>query len=115
MKRTLLIHPWAQKLRNGNPNPKSPTTEWWKELIGLFTDADWKVVQIGLVEEERVVEDEEDFKRGLYLKDLEKITLAADTFLCRFFLPTPCLEAGETWLCNFLPVRSCCFRTFREL
>lgn len=48
----IIISPWAQKLRNGNNNPKN--YPYWKELIQLINEP---IVQIGVDGEEKLVDD----------------------------------------------------------
>ena len=34
--KNIILHCEARKLRNGTPNPKAPSSEWWKSLIKLI-------------------------------------------------------------------------------
>lgn len=48
----IIISPWAQKLRNGENNPKN--YPYWKELISMI---DEPIVQVGVEGEEKLVDD----------------------------------------------------------
>lgn len=58
----IIISPYAQKLRNGNRNPKN--YPYWKELIELI---DEPIVQVGIEGEEQLVP---DFRKNLSLDEL---------------------------------------------
>ena len=79
----ILLHPYAQKLRNGLSNPK--TYPYWPQLIALL-DGEEPIIQVG-VEEEEGLPLVEDFRRGMRLKAIEsllrecKYWIAVDSFL----------------------------------
>ena len=43
----IVLSPWSRKMRNGKPNPKSPTLEWWKRLVELLRQEGYETTQIG--------------------------------------------------------------------
>jgi ADP-heptose:LPS heptosyltransferase len=49
----IIISPFAQKLRNGNLNPKNYPIEYWKELIKMI---DEPIIQVGVEGEEQLVD-----------------------------------------------------------
>jgi ADP-heptose:LPS heptosyltransferase len=42
----ILIHPFAQTMRNGMLNPKTPPTSWWQIVLAALKERD--VVQLGV-------------------------------------------------------------------
>lgn len=77
-----ILHPYAQKLRNGMPNPKNPPDGWWTALMQALRLTD--VVQVGVNGETPLVK---DFRAGLPLAEIERLVrgcdywLAVDSFL----------------------------------
>jgi hypothetical protein len=69
----IIISPWAQKLRNGENNPKN--YPWWPELIKLI---DEPIVQVGIKGEEQLVD---DFRTNLSLTDLKELILNCRTWI----------------------------------
>jgi len=68
----IVIHPHAQKMRNGMPNAKN--FPYWPQLITLL-DAD--VIQIG-VEGEEELPLVQDFRQGLKLKEVRALLEQCD-------------------------------------
>ena len=73
--RLILISPFAQRLRNSKPNPKSPTPDWWAAVL---KDLDLPVVQIGLAGEPALVP---DFRAGLSLGRITELVRACATWV----------------------------------
>jgi ADP-heptose:LPS heptosyltransferase len=71
----ILISPFAQKLRNWMPNPKSPTPEWWKSLLGLFNE---QIIQIGVTNEPQLVS---DFRQNLRLDQIKQLVLSCELWI----------------------------------
>jgi ADP-heptose:LPS heptosyltransferase len=69
----IIISPWAKKLRNGKNNPKN--YPWWKELVSLI---DEPIVQVGVDEEEQLVE---DFRKNLSITELETLINSSRTWI----------------------------------
>ena len=78
----IIISPWAQKLRNGQNNPKN--YPWWAELISLMGQ---HVVQVGVSGEQQLVD---DFRPDLSLDQLKillfqsKNWISVDSFFQHF-------------------------------
>lgn len=72
----ILISPFARKLRNGQPNPKNYC--YWKELILLIESTGEEIIQVGVDDEEQLVE---DFRKNLSLKELEKLVTECRTWI----------------------------------
>jgi len=62
MKNFILISPWSKILRDKSYNPKN--YPWWPDIIEDLKE-DWHIVQIGVTEEVKLVE---DFRINLPLK-----------------------------------------------
>jgi hypothetical protein len=75
----ILISPYSQKLRNGKNNAKN--YPYWNKLIALI---DEPIVQVGIEDEEQLVD---DFRKNLPLVDLRKLVqecriwISCDSFL----------------------------------
>jgi ADP-heptose:LPS heptosyltransferase len=69
----IIIAPYAQKLRNGQNNPKN--YPWWPELISLINEP---IVQVGVEGEEPLVE---DFRKNLSLDELKSLVLECRTWI----------------------------------
>jgi ADP-heptose:LPS heptosyltransferase len=69
----IIISPYARKLRDGRENPKN--YPYWKQLIGMI---DEPIVQIGLDDEEQLVE---DFRKNLSLEELKSLVLECRTWI----------------------------------
>lgn len=86
----ILISPFAQKLRNGMPNPKSPPLGWWRTLIGLL---DAPVVQIGVTGEPQLVA---DFRQNLPLDRIREAVRGCRTWISPdSFLPHLAHHVGK--------------------
>lgn len=78
----IVIHPFAQKLRNGQVNPK--TFPYWKSLLQLLGEKE--VIQLGVEGEDRIV-DKGNFKKNLPLREITKLLkecnywISIDSFL----------------------------------
>ena len=72
----IIIHPFSRKLRNGKLNPK--VYPHWNSLIKLLKSDNHTIVQVGEEGEEHLVDD----FRTLSLKELKKLILECDTFIC---------------------------------
>lgn len=87
----ILLHPYAQKMRNGMPNPKTPTVPWWAEVIKQLPAND--VVQIGVAGEYPLVP---DFREGLPLPALRKLISESDLWIAvDSFFPHLAHQAGK--------------------
>ena len=64
-KAMIIISPYAQKLPNGQENPKN--YPYWKELLQLITEP---VIQIGVEGEAQLVD---DFRKNLPFSELTKL------------------------------------------
>jgi ADP-heptose:LPS heptosyltransferase len=69
----IIIAPYAQKLRNGNNNPKN--YPWWPELISLIKEP---IVQVGVEGETQLVD---DFRKNLSLEELKSLVLECRTWI----------------------------------
>lgn len=69
----ILISPYAQKLRNGNQNPKNYPS--WPELISKI---DEEIVQVGIKGEVQLVD---DFRQNLSLSELSELILQCRTWI----------------------------------
>jgi hypothetical protein len=70
----IIIAPYAQKLRNGQNNPKN--YPWWPELISLIKYD--TIVQIGVEGETQLVE---DFRKNLSLEELKSLIFECRTWI----------------------------------
>lgn len=79
----IVIHCEAQKLRNGNQNPKNPGNVWWKKLIGLLQNEGHEIVQVGVPSDTHFVDD----FRTIPIKELKlllqecNVWISVDSFL----------------------------------
>lgn len=71
----LIIHPFAQKLRNDKENPKN--YPYWKELVEKIPKS-IHIVQIGLEGEHQLVD---DFRKGLPMAQLRQLIKECDTWI----------------------------------
>ena len=69
----IIIHPWAQKLRNNNMNAKN--YPYWNELITLIPD---QIIQIGIEGEEQLVP---IFKKKLSILELVSLIDECDAWI----------------------------------
>ncbi len=69
----IIIAPYAQKLRNGNNNPKN--YPWWPELISMINEP---IVQVGIEGEKQIVD---DFRKNLSLEELKSLVLECKTWI----------------------------------
>ena len=69
----IIIAPYAQKLRNGQNNPKN--YPWWPELISLINEP---IVQVGIEGETQLVD---DFRKNLSLTELESLVIECKTWI----------------------------------
>jgi ADP-heptose:LPS heptosyltransferase len=69
----IIIAPWAQRLRNEQPNPKN--YPWWPELIAQLH---YPIVQVGVDGEQQLVD---DFRKNLSLAELKNLILECDTWI----------------------------------
>jgi ADP-heptose:LPS heptosyltransferase len=69
----IIIAPYAQKLRNGQNNPKN--YPWWPELISLIKEP---IIQVGVESETQLVD---DFRKNLSIEDLTKLILECRTWI----------------------------------
>ena len=75
----ILIHPFSNKIKGGNPKDYP----YWKELIELLKDHE--LIQIGNMSDEKLVE---DFRGMMSAKDLAELLESCDTFIAiDSFLP----------------------------
>lgn len=78
----ILIHPFAQKMRNGLDNPKTPPAWWWPAFLAALREPD--VVQIGVPGEAALVP---DVRVNLPLRNIRALVrdcaywIAVDSFL----------------------------------
>jgi ADP-heptose:LPS heptosyltransferase len=69
----IIIAPYAQKLRNGQNNPKN--YPWWPELISMMNEP---IIQVGVESEIPLVD---DFRKNLSIEDLTKLILECRTWI----------------------------------
>jgi hypothetical protein len=69
----IIIAPYAQKLRNGNNNPKN--YPWWSELISMI---DEPIVQVGIGGETQLVN---DFRINLSIAELTDLIPKCRTWI----------------------------------
>jgi len=69
----IIIAPYAQKLRNGQNNPKN--YPWWSELLELIKEP---VIQVGVSDETPLVE---DFRKNLSLEELKTLVIECRTWI----------------------------------
>jgi len=69
----IIISPYSQKLRTGKLNPKN--YPYWKELIALINEP---IVQVGVEDEEQLVE---DFRKNLPLDELRQLIQTCRTWI----------------------------------
>lgn len=69
----LIIHPFAQKLKNGKENPKN--YPYWEELISLI---DEPIIQIGVEGEKQLVP---DFRKNLPIEELKGLLAQCRTWI----------------------------------
>jgi ADP-heptose:LPS heptosyltransferase len=69
----IIIAPYAQKLRNGQNNPKN--YPWWKQLIKMI---DEPIIQVGVDGEEQLVD---DFRKNLSLEELKPFVYDCRTWI----------------------------------
>lgn len=85
----ILLHPYAQKLLTGMPNPK--TYPWWQELLERLALQD--VVQIGVTGEVPLVA---DFRENLALPEIKRLVEICDWWLTiDSFLPHLAQHVGK--------------------
>jgi hypothetical protein len=72
----IVIAPYAQKLRNGNINPKN--YPYWSELVAQLQVAGFGVVQVGVHGEDPLVP---DFRKGLSLTKLSELVMECGTWI----------------------------------
>jgi ADP-heptose:LPS heptosyltransferase len=83
----IIIAPYAQKLRNGNNNPKN--YPWWPELISLINEP---IVQVGVQGETQLVD---DFRQNLSLNELKDLVLQ-----CRMWISVDSFFQHFCWDIN---------------
>jgi ADP-heptose:LPS heptosyltransferase len=69
----IIIAPYAQKLRNGQNNPKN--YPWWPELISMINEP---IIQVGIESETQLVD---DFRKNLSIEDLTNLVLECRTWI----------------------------------
>jgi ADP-heptose:LPS heptosyltransferase len=69
----IVISPYSKKLRNGKNNPKN--YPYWKELVSLIEEP---IIQVGVEEEEQLVD---DFRKNLNLNELKTLVLQSRTWI----------------------------------
>jgi ADP-heptose:LPS heptosyltransferase len=69
----IIIAPYAQKLRNGQNNPKN--YPWWPKLISMINEP---IIQVGVDGEEQLVD---NFRKNLSIEDLTKLILECRTWI----------------------------------
>ena len=74
----ILISPFAQKLRNGNNNPKN--FPYWPELVKLLREGGFKVIQIGAAKDSPI-EGITEFKQNLKLKEVANLVKECDIWI----------------------------------
>lgn len=72
----ILVHPFAQKLRNGNINPKN--YPWWSELVPLLQRIDYDVQQLGVEGESQLC--------PVFLKNLPIKAIREKIRECKFWI-----------------------------
>lgn len=72
----ILIFPWARGMRNEKQHPKN--YPFWKELIALLQSEGHHVIQTGVNDEEKIVD---DVRQGLSLSELKALILECDAWI----------------------------------
>lgn len=71
----IIIAPFAQKLKNGNWNPKSPSIQYWKNLVSKINNP---IIQVGVDGEEQLVP---DFRKNLCIPELQALLSECDAWI----------------------------------
>ena len=71
----ILLFPFANKLQNNKPNPKSPPIPWWEELISLIDD---DIIQVGIDGEHQLVP---NFKKNCSVEELSTMIKDCTTWI----------------------------------
>jgi ADP-heptose:LPS heptosyltransferase len=82
----ILIAPFAAALRNGKPNAKNPSVQWWETVIAKLVEHGFEVTQIGGIGEARLAGVSQHFLNWPLLALVETIKnhdlwLSPDSFL----------------------------------
>lgn len=72
----IVLFPFARSMRNGDKHPKN--YPYWNELIQLLVADGHELIQVGLVHEEKLVE---DFRANLTLDQLTELIRSCDTWI----------------------------------
>lgn len=72
----LIIHPFAQKLKNGKENPKN--YPYWDELVQLLVQRNEHIIQIGVEGERQLVP---DFRKNLSIVELRALINQCRTWI----------------------------------
>lgn len=71
----ILLFPYANKLLDNKPNPKSPPLDWWEKLISLITD---DIIQVGINGEHQLVD---NFKKDCSIDELSVLINNCKTWI----------------------------------
>jgi len=74
--KTIIISPYAAKLRNGKRNAKN--YPYWSEMISIFKNKNYYVIQLGVEGEDRLTGVDE-FRQNLSYDDIESLLKKEDT------------------------------------
>lgn len=93
--KTVIISPYSSKLHNGKPNAKNYS--YFPELIKLFKNKGFYIIQIGVSGEARF-EGVNEFKQNLSFKELEVLAWKDETLLISVdsFFPHFCHTIGRS-------------------
>ena len=77
----IIISPYSKKLRNGGVNPKNYPIEYWKDTVLALKAKGYYIIQIG-VSDEIPIDNIDEIKLNLSLKELEILVKECTTFIC---------------------------------
>lgn len=72
----IVIFPYAKQMRDDKPHPKN--YPFWKELISKLLELGHSIIQVGVKNEEQLVD---DFRKNLSIKELSLLILESDTWI----------------------------------
>jgi ADP-heptose:LPS heptosyltransferase len=95
----LVVSPFSQPLRNGNPNPKN--FPYWEHVITTLKEKDIHITQIGRSNEPQI-KNIDEFKGDLHFSQLAKLILENDMWISvDNFLPHFCNTIGKKGIVLF--------------
>jgi ADP-heptose:LPS heptosyltransferase len=77
-KKTVIISPYSQKMRNNKENPKN--FPWFPGVVSMLKQADYHIIQVG-VQGEKPIFGVDDVRFNLSLKELKQLINESDTWV----------------------------------